>query len=128
MKTNLVGLGMVLLLSSCGGTDTSNPYPIDPPRVCPADLAYTLTPENVSLLPGETAQPLFKVFTCAGKVELEVTPRWESADPDIATVDALTGLITAQQVGGNTEVTVTEDEYGTEAVVNVSVAVVDPVP
>jgi uncharacterized protein YjdB len=80
------------------------------------------------LLPGETAQPLFKVFTCTGTVELEVTPRWESADTDVATVDALTGLITAQLPGGNTEVTVSEDEYGTDAVVDVSVAVVDPVP
>lgn len=122
MKTILavVSLGIVLLLNSCGGTD--------PDPVCPADLTSTLMPENVRLLPGETAQPSFKVFTCAGMVELQVTRRWESADPDIATVDAASGLITAQSLGGNTEVTVSEDEYGTEAVVDVSVEVFEPVP
>jgi hypothetical protein len=127
MKTTLavVSLGLVLLLNSCGGTDR---VVVDPPRPCPDDLRVTLTPENVSLLPGETVQPSFKVFTCAGTRELQVTPHWESADPVVATVDASSGLITAQQVGGNTEVTVSEDEYGTEAVVDVSVAVIDPIP
>lgn len=120
-----LGLGMVLLLSSCGGNSLAT---VDPEPTCPADLTFTLTPESVSLLPGETVQPSFKVFGCGGTIELDVTPRWESADTDVATVNASSGLITAQLTGGNTEVTVSEDEYNTAAVVAVSVAVVDPVP
>ena len=113
-------LSIMLWLTSCATQPTQPP--------CTTELSPIVTPTNINLLPEETAQPSFKVLSCGGKLELGVTPRWVSADPSVATVDASSGLITAQLVGGNTKITVSEEEYGTKATVTVNVAVVDPVP
>lgn len=95
--------------------------------VCPADLQVQVDPQQVNLMPEETVQASYKVLLCGGTQEAAITPVWESADPAIATVSD-TGLITAQLQGGNTEIIVSEDEYGTEDRIRVSVPIIDPVP
>lgn len=112
---------LATVLSACN----AGPRMVDPG--CPDDLRPVVSPMSVNLLPEETVQASYKVFTCGGQEELQITPIWVSADTAIATVSD-TGLITAQLLGGNTDITVTEAEYGIEAVIKVNVADVAPLP
>lgn len=120
---------ITVLLSLVLGACNAGPMSVDPPYgpPCPADLRFQVEPDDhLSLLPEETVQASYKVFGCGGTQELDVTPIWVSADTNVATVSD-TGLITAQQ-GGNTEITVSEEEYNTGFTIQVSVAIVEPAP
>ena len=120
---------LVVLLNACG--PYSQPYETpnnEPPAIgCPADLRPVITPneaEEATIQPGETLQVTYKLLTCAGTEEIDVTPVWKSSNTSVAKVDNA-GLVTALEVG-TTDISVVEAEYGTGAVIEVNV--VDLIP
>jgi alpha-tubulin suppressor-like RCC1 family protein len=78
-------------------TLTVTPKPVDD---------VTVTPDVVVLFPSDTQQLTSQVFDAAGDPLQGRTTTWSSSDPNVASVDANTGLVTA--VGqGRAEITAT---------------------
>ena len=106
MQKAFSGVALVttaLLLGGCG---------LVGPEVCTRELGWRVSPDEVELSVGQSTTVRAEAFSCGGKEALEVEMRWTSGDPQVATVERITGRVTA--TGNGTTVITGEDEgpYG----------------
>lgn len=90
------------------------------PSACTLELEERLDPTTVVLEVGESITPTFELYSCQGEKQLEDSFTWVSANPQIASVDRMSGAITALSVG-KTDVEVSGKEYRVTQAVKVTV-------
>ena len=86
---------VVLLLAAVLGTGCD----VLGPSVCPADLRWSVSPREADLTVGESVIARAEALGCGGTERLEEEMRWTSTDPTVATVNEVTGRITARGAG-----------------------------
>lgn len=94
-----VTLAAVALLGGCNLVE---------PEACTSDLTIRVSPEAVELTVGGSSTVRAEAFGCGGRQPLEEDMRWTSADPDVATVDRVSGHVTA--IGPGSTVITGDDE------------------
>ena len=90
-------------LMGCGTLD---------PDVCTADLTWRVTPTEANLTVGESVTAEAEAFGCGGREPLAEEMRWSSADPTVASVNEITGLISAEATGITKIIGVDMGPYG----------------
>ena len=90
---NVTLLGVAMLVGGCG---------VLGPEACTSDLSWRVTPEEAQLAVGESSIARAEAFGCGGREPLDEDMRWTSADPAVASVDPMTGRITAEAPGNTT--------------------------
>jgi Big-like domain-containing protein len=112
MRRLVVGVcALGILLTGCGGGDEDGP--IAPPAPV-AVATVTVTPAQLDLIVGETAQLTVVLADASGATLTGRTVTYASADAAIATVSN-TGLVTATGKGGATITVTSEGRTGTSA-------------
>ncbi len=66
---------------------------------CTTELGFRIDPTKTSLRINETIVPTFYLSSCGGLQRIDDHNTWTSKDPNIASVDKESGLITAKAVG-----------------------------
>ena len=113
----LAAVALAVTLSCGGGTVAPTPPPPPPPPPPPQPTTVSVTPSEVGLTAGDSAQLAAEVRDQNGRVMTGVTVSWSSSDAAIATVTsdgfvrgagagAATVSATAGQASGNAEITV----------------------
>lgn len=85
-----LALTISLLIGGCG---------VVGPEACNADLTWRVTPTEARLAVGESMTVKGEAFGCSGTERLEEDVRWSSEDPAVASVNDMTGQVTAEAVG-----------------------------
>lgn len=85
-----VVLSGAVVLGGCGVLD---------PDLCTGDLSWRVTPTEANLAVGKSVIVEAEALGCGGREPLEEEMRWASEDPAVATVNAMTGRVTAEGAG-----------------------------
>lgn len=86
----LAALVILVFVGACG---------LVGPEACTDDLRWTVTPTEADLAVGESVTVRAEAFGCGGEEPLQEEMRWSSADPAVASVDEVTGQVTANAPG-----------------------------
>ncbi len=90
VKAKEITLVVAASVMGCGVLD---------PDVCTLDLTWRVTPTEASLAVGESVTAKAEAFGCSGRQPLAEEMRWSSDDPTVASVNEITGLISAEATG-----------------------------
>lgn len=102
------GATTVLLISVLAGSGCE----LLPFQECESDLRWSYSPDEATLPIGESFTAEAKAFGCGGTERLDVDMRWSSDNRFIASVDSMTGRVTAQSEGTTTIVGEDLGRYG----------------
>ena len=91
-----------------------------PVRVCTDELRVHFTPADTAIQVGRAFTASVQLASCGGAQVLTDAFTWHSADPSVATVDSLTGLVVARTLGA-TSVAATGQRFGRIGGMHVSV-------
>ena len=120
MKVALIAVFLVAgLLSACQQGEQVS-------AGCTDEIIIEISPASATLLPGETMQASYQLFSCQRFEGIPANPTWTSNNPDIATVNA-TGLVTAV-AAGKTDVVIDDKEHSIVMRIPIVVVAEDPVP
>jgi hypothetical protein len=108
-----------MTFTACSDDEPTDPEGPPPP---PAAVSLSISPNSVTLLPGEVANPSAYAYGAQGQIVSAVV-EWASEDPGIATVSRTSGSITAVGVGTTT---VTASSQGLVARATVTVIAYHP--
>jgi hypothetical protein len=87
---------------------------------CTDDLSQRVEPATATITVGEQLKPAAQFYGCRGSRRLSDVITWSSADPDIASVDASTGIITGRTTG-STRITPHGEKYGSILSIGITV-------
>lgn len=95
MRVSYTAVGLALLLGACSG-DGKNTQTTLPECIM---VGPQVAPPTATLHPGDTLRARGSVTPCQQETLSDVTFRWRASDTSVATVDSVTGLVTARSAG-----------------------------
>ena len=74
----------------------------DQPTACTTELGIAFGPSDTTIAVTQQFRARLEFTSCGGRERWNGSPVWRSQDPDIATVDSSSGLVTGRSPGQTT--------------------------
>ena len=87
---------------------------------CTDDLSQRVEPTAATITVGEQLKATTQFYGCRGSRRLSDEITWSSANPDVASVDRSTGVITGRAMG-STRITPNGEKYGSTLSIDITV-------